>query len=163
MPWLAGTALLHSLAATCRRGAFGAWSALLAIGAFSLSLLGTFLVHSGVVTLVHRFASDPTRGVFVLALLALFSGGALLLFARRAPRLAANVAFAALSRESLLLSNNLLMLVAVCSVMLGTLYPMALDALGLDKISVGAPYFDSVFVPLMTPAVFLMGVAPLAR
>jgi cytochrome c-type biogenesis protein CcmF len=163
MPWLAGTALLHSLAVTVRRGGFGAWSALLAICAFALSLLGTFLVRSGAVTSVHGFASDPARGVFVLALLALFAGGGLLLFAWRAPRLSADVGFEALSRESLLLSNNLLLLVALASVMLGTLYPMALDALGLDKISVGAPYFDSVFVPLMTPAVFLMGVAPLTR
>ncbi|WP_277189072.1 heme lyase CcmF/NrfE family subunit [Caballeronia sp. BR00000012568055] len=163
MPWLAGTALIHSLTATAKRGAFGAWSALLAICTFSLSLLGTFLVRSGVVTSVHGFASDPARGVFILALLALFAGGALALFAWRAPRLASNVGFDACSRESLLLSNNLLLLVAAASVMLGTLYPMALDALGLDKISVGAPYFDSVFVPIMTPAIFLMGIAPLAR
>ncbi|SAK78504.1 cytochrome c assembly protein [Caballeronia pedi] len=163
MPWLVGTALIHSLAATAKRGAFRAWSALLAICAFSLSLLGTFLVRSGVVTSVHGFASDPTRGVFILALLALFSGGGLVLFAWRAPRAASAVGFEAVSRESLLLSNNLLMLVAAASVMLGTLYPMILDALDLDKISVGAPYFDSVFVPLMTPAIFLMGVGPLAR
>jgi cytochrome c-type biogenesis protein CcmF len=164
MPWLVGTALVHSLAATAKRGAFRAWSALLAICAFSLSLLGTFLVRSGVVTSVHGFASDPARGVFILALLALFSGCGLALFAWRAPRAASSaVGFEPVSREALLLSNNLLMLVAAASVMLGTLYPMILDALGLDKISVGAPYFDSVFVPLMAPAVFLMGVAPLAR
>ncbi|SAK81438.1 cytochrome c assembly protein [Caballeronia hypogeia] len=164
MPWLVGTALIHSLAATAKRGAFRAWSALLAICAFSLSLLGTFLVRSGVVTSVHGFASDPARGVFILALLALFSGGGLALFAWRAPRAASSaVGFETVSRESLLLSNNLLMLVAAASVMLGTLYPMILDALALDKISVGAPYFDSVFVPLMTPAVFLMGIGPLAR
>ena len=164
MPWLVGTALIHSLAATAKRGAFRAWSALLAICAFSLSLLGTFLVRSGVVTSVHGFASDPARGVFILALLALFCGGGLALFAWRAPRAASSaVGFEAVSREALLLSNNLLMLVAAASVMLGTLYPMVLDALNLDKISVGAPYFDSVFVPLMTPAVFLMGIGPLAR
>ncbi|BAN28103.1 heme lyase CcmF/NrfE family subunit [Caballeronia insecticola] len=163
MPWLVGTALIHSLAATAKRGAFRAWSALLAICAFSLSLLGTFLVRSGVVTSVHGFASDPARGVFILALLAIFAGGGFALFAWRAPRAASTVGFETVSRESLLLSNNLLMLVAAASVMLGTLYPMVLDALGLDKISVGAPYFDSVFVPLMTPAVFLMGVGPLAR
>ncbi|MDR5790989.1 MULTISPECIES: heme lyase CcmF/NrfE family subunit [unclassified Caballeronia] len=163
MPWLVGTALIHSLAATAKRGAFRAWSALLAICAFSLSLLGTFLVRSGVVTSVHGFASDPARGVFILALLALFSGGGLALFAWRAPRAVSAVGFEPVSREALLLSNNLLMLVAAASVMLGTLYPMVLDALDLDKISVGAPYFDSVFVPLMTPAIFLMGVGPLAR
>lgn len=163
MPWLAGTALIHSLAVTGKRGAFRAWTALLALCTFSLSLLGTFLVRSGVVTSVHGFASDPARGVFILALISIFAGGGLLLFAWRASKLASNVAFDAVSRETLLLSNNLLMLVAMASVMLGTLYPMALDALGLDKISVGAPYFDSVFVPVMTPVIFLMGVAPLAR
>src|SRR5579863_2851573 len=130
MPWLVGTALIHSLAATAKRGAFRAWSALLAICAFSLSLLGTFLVRSGVVTSVHGFASDPARGVFILALLALFTGGGFILFAWRAPRAATStVGFEPVSREALLLSNNLLMLVAAASVMLGTLYPMVLDAL----------------------------------
>ncbi|MFL9946990.1 heme lyase CcmF/NrfE family subunit [Paraburkholderia agricolaris] len=163
MPWLAGTALIHSLAVTDKRGSFRSWTALLAICAFSLSLLGTFLVRSGVITSVHAFASDPTRGVFILAFLALVVGGALLLFAWRAPQIGLGGGFEAVSREALLLSNNVLLMVAAASVLLGTLYPMALDALGLDKISVGPPYFDSVFVPLMTPAIFLMGIGPLAR
>jgi cytochrome c-type biogenesis protein CcmF len=163
MPWLAGTALIHSLAVTDRRGSFRAWTALLAICAFSLSLLGTFLVRSGVITSVHAFASDPTRGVFILAFLALVVGGALLLFAWRAPQIGLGGGFEPVSREALLLSNNVLLMVTAASVLLGTLYPMALDALGLDKISVGPPYFDSVFVPLMTPAIFLMGIGPLAR
>jgi cytochrome c-type biogenesis protein CcmF len=136
---------------------------LLAICAFSLSLLGTFLVPSGVVTSVHAFAADPTRGVFILAFLALVVGGALLLFAWRAPQIGLGAAFEPVSREALLLSNNVLLMVAAASVLLGTLYPMVLDALGLDKLSVGPPYFDSVFVPLMTPAIFLMGIGPLAR
>ncbi|WP_120344676.1 heme lyase CcmF/NrfE family subunit [Paraburkholderia fungorum] len=163
MPWLAGTALIHSLAVTDRRGSFRSWTALLAICAFSLSLLGTFLVRSGVITSVHAFASDPARGVFILAFLALVVGGALLLFAWRAPQIGLGAGFEPVSREALLLSNNVLLMVAAASVLLGTLYPMALDALGLDKISVGPPYFDSVFVPLMTPAIFLMGIGPLAR
>ncbi|MCC8405396.1 heme lyase CcmF/NrfE family subunit [Paraburkholderia sp. MMS20-SJTN17] len=163
MPWLAGTALIHSLVVTEQRGSFRSWSALLAICAFSLSLLGTFLVRSGVVTSVHAFASDPARGIFVLAFLALITGGALLLFAWRAPQIGLGAGFEPVSRETLLLSNNLLLMVAAGSVLLGTLYPMILDALGADKISVGAPYFDSVFVPLMTPAIFLMGLGPLAR
>ena len=163
MPWLAGTALIHSLAVTEKRGSFRSWTALLAICAFSLSLLGTFLVRSGVVTSVHAFAADPARGVFILAFLALVVGGALLLFAWRAPRIGPGAGFEPVSREALLLSNNVLLMVAAASVLLGTLYPMVLDALGLDKLSVGPPYFDSVFVPLMTPAIFLMGIGPLAR
>ncbi len=163
MPWLAGTALIHSLIVTEKRGAFRSWTALLAICAFSLSLLGTFLVRSGVVTSVHAFASDPARGIFILAFLAVVTGGALMLFAWRAPRIGQGTGFELVSREALLLSNNLLFMVAAASVLLGTLYPMVLDALGLDKISVGPPYFDSVFVPLMTPVVFLMGVGPIAR
>ncbi|MFX1672648.1 heme lyase CcmF/NrfE family subunit [Paraburkholderia sp. A2WS-5] len=163
MPWLAGTALMHSLVVTEKRGSFRSWTALLAICAFSLSLLGTFLVRSGVVTSVHAFASDPARGIFVLALLALTTGGALMLFAWRAPQIGLGAGFEPVSREALLLSNNLLLMVAAGSVLLGTLYPMLLDALGADKLSVGAPYFDSVFVPLMTPAIFLMGLGPLAR
>ncbi|WP_153101904.1 heme lyase CcmF/NrfE family subunit [Paraburkholderia hayleyella] len=163
MPWLAGTALIHSLAVTEKRGSFRAWTALLAICTFSLSLLGTFLVRSGVVTSVHAFASDPARGVFILAFLALVVGGSLLLFAWRAPQIGLGASFEPVSKEALLLSNNVLLMVALAAVLLGTLYPMLLDALGLDKISVGPPYFDSVFVPLMTPAIFLMGVAPLAR
>jgi cytochrome c-type biogenesis protein CcmF len=163
MPWLAGTALMHSLAVTEKRGAFRAWTALLAIFTFSLSLLGTFLVRSGVLTSVHAFAVDPTRGVFILALLGAITGGALALYAWRAPRVSVRAAFAAVSRESFLLANNVLLAVAAATVLLGTLYPLLLDVLGLGKISVGPAYFEQVFVPLMAPAVLLMGVAPLVR
>ncbi|RYY63787.1 MAG: heme lyase NrfEFG subunit NrfE, partial [Comamonadaceae bacterium] len=163
MPWLAGTALMHSLAVTEKRGGFRSWTALLAIVTFSLSLLGTFLVRSGVLSSVHAFATDPQRGVFILAFLALVIGGSLALFAWRAPTVAAGSRFAPVSRESMLLANNVLLLVACASVMLGTLYPLAVDALGLGKLSVGPPYFDAVFVPLMAPALFLMGIGPLAR
>jgi cytochrome c-type biogenesis protein CcmF len=163
MPWLVGTALIHSLAVTEKRGGFKAWTVLLAILAFTLSLLGTFLVRSGVLTSVHAFATDPRRGVFILAFLAIVVGGALALFAWRAQRMGAGGRFELVSRESLLLTNNVLLMAAAGSVMLGTLYPLALDALGLGKISVGPPYFDAVFVPLMAPALFLMGVGPIAR
>jgi cytochrome c-type biogenesis protein CcmF len=163
MPWLVGTALIHSLAVTEKRGGFKAWTVLLAILAFALSLLGTFLVRSGVLTSVHAFATDPRRGVFILAFLAVVVGGALALFAWRAQRVRGGGSFELLSRESLLLTNNVLLLAAAGSVMLGTLYPLALDALGMGKLSVGPPYFEAVFVPLMAPALFLMGVAPLAR
>ncbi|WP_316154317.1 heme lyase CcmF/NrfE family subunit [Cupriavidus sp. BIC8F] len=163
MPWLAGTALMHSLAVTEKRGAFRAWTVLLAIFTFSLSLLGTFLVRSGVLTSVHAFAVDPKRGIFILALLGLVTGLALALYAWRAPRLARRVEFAAVSRESMLLANNVLLAVAAATVLLGTLYPLLVDVLGLGKISVGPAYFEQVFVPLMAPAVLLMGAAPLAR
>ncbi|CAG2136867.1 Cytochrome c-type biogenesis protein CcmF [Cupriavidus yeoncheonensis] len=163
MPWLAGTALIHSLAVTEKRGAFRAWTALLAIFTFSLSLLGTFLVRSGVLTSVHAFAVDPRRGIFILALLGLVTGLALALFAWRAPRLARRTGFSLVSRESFLLANNVLLAVAAATVLLGTLYPLLLDVLGLGKISVGPAYFEQVFVPLMAPAVLLMGAAPLAR
>jgi cytochrome c-type biogenesis protein CcmF len=163
MPWLVGTALLHSLAVTEKRGGFKIWTVLLAIIAFSLSLLGTFLVRSGVLTSVHAFATDPARGIFILTFLALVIGASLALFAWRAPKVGLGGSFALVSRESALLVNNLLLLVAAAAVLLGTLYPLFLDALGLGKISVGPPYFDAVFVPLMTPAVFLMGIGPLAR
>ncbi|MEO5702067.1 MAG: heme lyase CcmF/NrfE family subunit [Casimicrobiaceae bacterium] len=163
MPWLVGTALVHSLAVTEKRGTFKAWTVLLAICAFSLSLLGTFLVRSGVLTSVHAFATDPRRGVFILVFLAMVIGGSLVLFALRAPKVALGGRFEAVSRESLLLANNLLLVVAAGSVLLGTLYPLFLDALNLGKISVGPPYFTSVFVPIMTPLLFLMGIGPLAR
>ena len=163
MPWLVGTALIHSLAVTEKRGGFKAWTVLLAILAFALSLLGTFLVRSGVLTSVHAFATDPRRGVFILAFLAVVVGGALALFAWRAQRVGSGGGFELVSRESLLLTNNVLLLAAAGSVMLGTLYPLALDALGMGKLSVGPPYFETVFVPLMAPALFLMGVGPLAR
>jgi cytochrome c-type biogenesis protein CcmF len=163
MPWLVGTALIHSLVVTEKRGSFRIWTVLLAICAFSMSLLGTFLVRSGVLTSVHAFATDPKRGVFILAFLAVVIGGSLLLFAWRAPTVRGGGRFEMISRESLLLTNNVLLMAAAGSVMLGTLYPLFLDALGLGKLSVGPPYFESVFVPLMTPALFLMGLAPLAR
>ncbi|PYP22784.1 MAG: c-type cytochrome biogenesis protein CcmF [Gemmatimonadetes bacterium] len=163
MPWLVGTALIHSLAVTEKRGAFRSWTVLLAILAFSLSLLGTFLVRSGVLTSVHAFATDPARGVFILAFLTFVIGGSLALFAARAHRVGGGGGFDPVSRETMLLGNNVLLVAAAGSVLLGTLYPLALDVLGLGKISVGPPYFDSVFVPLMTPLVFLMGLGPLAR
>ncbi len=163
MPWLVGTALVHSLAVSEKRGGFKIWTVLLAIIAFSLSLLGTFLVRSGVLTSVHAFATDPKRGIFILAFLALVIGAALALFAWRAPKVGLGGVFALISREAGLLMNNVLLVVAAAAVVLGTLYPLFLDALGLGKISVGPPYFESVFVPLMAPAVFLMGIAPFAR
>jgi len=163
MPWLVGTALIHSLAVTEKRGGFRNWTVLLAICAFSLSLLGTFLVRSGVLTSVHAFATDPTRGIFILGFLVLVIGGSLALFAWRAGRVGLGGAFELVSRESFLLANNVLLVVAAGSVLLGTLYPLFLDALGLGKISVGPPYFEAVFVPLMAPAAFLMGIGPLAR
>jgi cytochrome c-type biogenesis protein CcmF len=163
MPWLAGTALIHSLAVTEKRGAFKSWTVLLAILAFSLSLLGTFLVRSGVLSSVHAFATDPTRGLFILLFLAVVVGGSLALYAWRAPKVGLGARFGLVSRESMLLANNVLFVVAMLSVLLGTLYPLALDALGGGRISVGPPYFDTVFVPLMAPAVFLMGIGPLAR
>ncbi len=161
MPWLVGTALIHSLAVTEKRGAFKSWTVLLAILAFSLSLLGTFLVRSGVLTSVHAFATDPKRGVFILCFLALVIGGSLALYAWRANKVAPGARFELLSRESMLMANSVLLLVACAAVLLGTLYPLFLDALGLGKISVGPPYFDSVFAPLMAPAVLLAGIGPL--
>jgi cytochrome c-type biogenesis protein CcmF len=163
MPWLTGTALIHSLAVTEKRGAFKSWTVLLAIIAFSLSLVGTFLVRSGVLTSVHAFATDPARGVFILAFLAVVIGGSLALFATRAGKVGLGGAFGMVSRESTLLANNILLIVAMSSVLLGTLYPLFLDALNLGKISVGPPYFDAVFYPLMAPALFLMAVGPIAR
>jgi cytochrome c-type biogenesis protein CcmF len=163
MPWLVGTALMHSLAVTEKRGGFKVWTVLLAIFAFSLSLLGTFLVRSGVLTSVHAFATDPRRGIFILLFLAVVIGGSLALFAWRAPKVGLGGKFELMSREAMLLTNNVLFVAAAATVLLGTLYPIFLDALGLGKISVGPPYFDSVFLPLMAPAVFLMGVGPLAR
>jgi len=163
MPWLVGTALIHSLAVTEKRGAFSSWTILLAIAAFSLSLLGTFLVRSGVLTSVHAFATDPERGVFILGFLVAVIGSSLLLFAWRAPKIGLGGKFDILSRESLLLSNNVLFAVASASVFIGTLYPLFMDALGFGKLSVGPPYFNAVFVPLMVPMILLMGLGPLAR
>jgi len=163
MPWLAGTALLHSLAATEKRGAFKNWTVLLAILAFSMSLVGTFLVRSGVLSSVHAFATDPTRGIFILGFLGVVIGGSLTLFAFRAAKMPTGGSFTWFSRESLLLANNVVLVAALGAVLLGTLYPLFMDALGMGKISVGPPYFNSVFVPLITPLLFLMGVGPLAR
>jgi cytochrome c-type biogenesis protein CcmF len=161
MPWLVATALLHSLAATEKRGAFKAWTVLLAIFAFSLSLLGTFLVRSGVLTSVHAFASDPARGLFILVFLAVVVGSSLLIYALKAPAIKDTARYTLISRENLLLVNNVLLVTAAASILLGTLYPLVLDALHLGKISVGPPYFSSVFAPLMAPAVVLAGIAPL--
>ncbi len=163
MPWLLGTALIHSLAVTEKRGAFRSWTVLLAIGAFSLSLLGTFLVRSGVITSVHAFATDPKRGLFILVLLVAVIGISLALYAWRAPKLTGGGSFALVSRETSLLGNNVLLAVASASVLLGTLYPLFLDALGMGKISVGPPYFEAVFVPLMAPVVVLMMFGPFLR
>ncbi|HEU0220208.1 MAG TPA: heme lyase CcmF/NrfE family subunit [Gallionella sp.] len=163
MPWLVGTALIHSLAVTEKRGAFKSWTVLLAIAAFSLSLMGTFLVRSGVLTSVHAFATDPKRGIFILSFLVVVIGVSLLLFAWRAPKIGLGGKFDLLSRESLLLSNNVLLSVAAASVFIGTLYPLFMDALGQGKLSVGPPYFHAVFVPLMVPMVLMMGLGPLTR
>lgn len=163
MPWLVGTALVHSLAVTEKRGSFKNWTVLLAISAFSLSLLGTFLVRSGVLTSVHAFATDPRRGVFILAFLVAVIGSSLLLFAWRAPKVGLGGRFALVSRESMLLANNVLLVVATGTVLLGTLYPLLVDALGLGKLSVGPPYFNAVFVPVMAPLVFMIGIGPFAR
>ncbi len=163
MPWLVGTALIHSLAVTEKRGSFKNWTVLLAIAAFSLSLLGTFLVRSGVLTSVHAFATDPRRGIFILLLLAVVVGSSLLLFAWRAPKVSRGGDFALASRETFLLMNNVLLLVACGAVLLGTLYPLIIDALGLGKLSVGPPYFNAVFVPIMLPLLVLMSIGPVAR
>ena len=163
MPWLAGTALIHSLAVAEKRGAFKAWTVLLALMTFSLSLLGTFLVRSGVLSSVHAFAVDPERGAYILGFMVVVVGGSLALFAWRAPRMIAGGAFTWFSRESLLLANNVVLMASVAAVLLGTLYPLFVDALGLGKLSVGPPYFNAVFVPLIAPALFLMGVGPLLR
>jgi cytochrome c-type biogenesis protein CcmF len=162
MPWLVGTALVHSLAVTEKRGTFKSWTVLLAIVAFSLSLLGTFLVRSGVLTSVHAFATDPTRGVFILVFLAVVVGGSLTLYAFRAGSVGAGAGFDPVSRESLLLANNILLVIACASVLLGTLYPLVIDALGAGKISVGPPYFDAVFFALTAPLVFLLALGPVA-
>ena len=163
MPWLLGTALIHSLAVTEKRGSFKSWTVLLAILAFSFSLLGTFLVRSGVLSSVHAFATDPRRGLFILIFLSVVVGTSFALYAWRAPTVGLGARFALISKETTLLANNVLFVVAAFAVLLGTLYPLLLDALGLGKISVGPPYFDAVFMPLMAPTIFLMGVGPLTR
>ena len=163
MPWLMGTALVHSLAVTEKRGVFRSWTVLLAIFAFSLSLLGTFLVRSGVLTSVHAFAADPERGLFILVFLALVVGGSLLLYALRAPTVASRVEYGVISRESLLMVNNLVFTVAATIVLLGTLFPLVMDALSLGKYSVGPPYFNAVFVPLMALLMPFMALGPVSR
>jgi cytochrome c-type biogenesis protein CcmF len=158
MPWLAGTALIHSLAVTEKRGLFKSWTLLLAVSAFSLSLLGTFLVRSGVLISVHAFATDPARGVFILAFLTAVIGGALLLYAWRAPRLQSGAGFEPTSRESFLLLNNVFLVVALGLILLGTLYPLFMDALALGKVTVGPPWFNLMFLVPMLPLVALLGV-----
>jgi cytochrome c-type biogenesis protein CcmF len=163
MPWLVGTALIHSLAVTEKRGVFKSWTVLLAIAAFSLSLLGTFLVRSGVLTSVHAFATDPARGVFILAFLLVVIGGSLTLFALRAPVVKSQIGFGLWSRETLLLVNNLLLVVATSMILLGTLYPLLLDALSDTKLSVGPPYFNAMFLPLVGALMLALGVGVLVR
>ncbi len=163
MPWLAGAALIHSQAVTEKRGNFHGWTLLLAIATFSLSLLGAFLVRSGVLTSVHTFAADPSRGMFILLFLGIVVGASLLLYALRAPDNESGRPFAGASRETLLLVNNLLLVAATAMVLLGTLYPLLADALGMGKISVGPPYFGMLFIILMAPLVFLVPFGPLTR
>ncbi len=170
MPWLVGTALMHSLVVTEKRGGFKSWTVLLAIFAFSLSLLGTFLVRSGVITSVHAFATDPERGTFILAFLTVVVVASLLLYAWRAPKVGLGGRFELVSKETMLLANNVLLAVICAAVLLGTVYPIIIEGLisfgmiePINKVSVGAPYFNLVFVPLLMPLVFLMGIGPLAR
>src|SRR6202521_2860901 len=161
MPWLVGTALLHSAVVVEKREALKTWTILLAIITFSLSLLGTFLVRSGVLTSVYAFASDPLRGVFILLLLSFYTGGALILFAWRAPQLAGGGLFAPISREGALLRNNLLLTAAAATVLLGTLYPLLLDVVAHQKVSVGPPFYTMTFVPIMIPLLVAMAVGPM--
>ena len=163
MPWLVGTALIHSLAVTEKRSSFKSWTVLLSILAFSLSLLGTFLVRSGVLVSVHAFATDPARGVYILLFLAIVVGGSLLLYAARAPKIKSIGQFDTFSRETTLLLNNVFLLAAAATILVGTLYPLFLDALNAGKISVGPPYFNAVFVPLMLPLVLMVGIGPFMR
>ena len=161
MPWLVGTALMHSLAVTEKRGLFKSWTLLLAICTFSLSLLGTFLVRSGVLTSVHAFANDPERGVFILFYLMVVVGASLTLFALRAPGVDSRIQFAALSRETLLLVNNILLTASAATVLLGTLFPLLLESLDLGMISVGPPYFNTMFVPMTLLLAFALGIGVL--
>jgi cytochrome c-type biogenesis protein CcmF len=163
MPWLVGTALMHSISATEKRGVFRSWTLLLAIFAFSLSLLGTFLVRSGVLTSVHAFAADPERGVFILAFLAIVVGGSLLLYALRGPALQRAADYNGWSREVMLLINNILLVSSMVMILIGTLYPLVADVLDLGKISVGPPYFNFFFVPLMTGLVVAVGIGLFTR
>lgn len=161
--WLFGTALVHSLAVTEKRGVFKSWTVLLAILAFGGSLLGTFITRSGLLTSVHAFASDPERGVFILLILGIFIGGSLLLYALRAPMMKSDVGFGLLSREIFILTNNVILVVAAASIFLGTLFPMVYQALTDDLISIGPPYFNAIFVPLMIVLVILLGIGPMSR
>ena len=163
MPWLVGTALIHSLAATEKRGVFRNWTVLLAICAFALSLLGTFLVRSGVLTSVHAFATDPARGIFILVFLGIVIGGSLFLYAWRAADMPGGSFFTLVSRETLLLLNSILLTVAAAAVLLGTIYPLVIEAFGSGKLSVGVPYFNAVFVPLMFPVAIAIGLGALVR
>jgi len=161
LPWLLGTALVHSLMVTAKRGAFSAWTILLAIGCFALSLIGTFLVRSGVLVSVHAFANDSARGAYILGFLVLVLGASLTLFALRADKLPGKTALNIWSREAFILINNALLTVAMLTVLLGTVYPLVIDALGLGKLSVGPPYFNAVMIPIMLPLMLLMAVVPL--
>ena len=163
LPWLTGTALVHSLAVTEKRGSFKSWTVLLAIATFSLSLMGTFLVRSGVLTSVHAFANDPDRGLFILILLAITVTLSLLLFALRTPRVSHSIGFNWLSRDALLLINNVFLVIMTVTVLLGTVYPLILDSLNLGKISVGPPYFNALFVPLTVMMCVFMGLGSAAR
>lgn len=163
MPWLAGTALIHSLAVTEKRGSFKAWTVLLAILAFSLCLLGTFLVRSGILVSVHAFASDPTRGLYILAYLVVVIGGSLTLYAYKGNRIRSRDNAERYSRETLLLLNNILLMTALCVVFLGTLLPLVHKQLGLGSISIGAPFFDQMFLIIMTPFALLLGIGPLVK
>ncbi len=163
MPWLVGTALIHSLAATEKRGLFKSWTVLLAMLTFSLSLIGAFLVRSGILTSVHSFATDPQRGVFLLVLICLVIGGSLTLYAYRSSTIRTSGTFALVSRETGILINNIFLVTAAATILLGTLYPLFVDAMQLGKVSVGPPYFNSVFIPLTLPLAALVGVGALAR
>ena len=163
MPWLVGTALIHSLAVTEKRGAFIAWTVLLAIFTFSLSLLGTFIVRSGILTSVHAFASDPERGLFILIFLLIIIGGSLLLYSFRAHKIRSLVGFSLFSKESNLLMNNVFLVITALMVLLGTLFPLVIEALGMGKISVGAPYFDFMFSVLMLPLTIIVGIGAMSR
>ncbi|GAM73413.1 cytochrome c heme lyase subunit ccmF [Vibrio ishigakensis] len=163
MPWLAGTALMHSLAVTEKRGTFKAWTVLLAISAFSLSLLGTFLVRSGILVSVHAFASDPSRGMFILAFLVFVIGGSLLLFALKGQSVRVRGNFSLVSRENALLANNILLMAALVVVLVGTLLPLVHKQIGLGSVSIGAPFFNTLFTWLMVPFAFLLGIGPLLR
>ncbi len=163
MPWLVGTALIHSLAATEKRGLFKSWTVLLAMLAFSLSLIGAFLVRSGVLTSVHSFATDPSRGVFLLILIGIVIGSSLAIYAYRAPSIRSSGTYSLVSREAGILLNNIFLVTAAASILLGTLYPLFLDALGLAKVSVGPPYFNAVFIPLTMPLAAMAGLGALAR